>query len=88
MPEPKTFQPQTAGTAGTLPALYARWIEAIINGSLPVEIEATCSDCAMCSRSGEPDDPEQNFFDKGSKCCTYTPTLSNFMAGAILGSVN
>ena len=85
MPEPKTFQPQTAGTAGTLPALYARWIEAIINGSLPVEIEATCSDCAMCSRSGEPDDPEQNFFDKGSKCCTYTPTLSNFMAGAILG---
>ena len=85
MPESNTFQSQAAGTAGSLPALYVRWIEAIIPGfSLPVEIVATCSDCAMCSRSGDPDDTEQIFFDKGSKCCTYTPTLTNFMAGAIL----
>ena len=84
MPETKTLQPQAAARPATLPALYARWIEAILRGPLPVETEATCSDCAMCSRSGEPDDTEQNFFDKGSKCCTYTPALSNFMAGAIL----
>jgi hypothetical protein len=65
--------------------VYARWIEAIIQGSLPEEIEATCSDCAMCSRPVEPVETEQFFFDRGSKCCTYTPTLSNFMIGAILG---
>ena len=81
----KTFQPHAGDAAGTLPALYARWVEAIIHGSLPVETEATCSDCVMCSRSAEPAHTEQFFFDKGSKCCTYTPTLSNFMAGAILG---
>jgi hypothetical protein len=85
MPAPKMFQQQAMGTAGTLPALYARWIEAIIQGPLPVETEATCSDCVMCSRTGEPADTEQFFFDSGSKCCTYTPTLSNFVVGAILG---
>ncbi len=84
-PTPKTFRPQVADAAGTLPALYARWIEAIIQGPLPVEIEATCSDCVMCARPGESIDTVQYFFDKGSKCCTYTPTLSNFMIGAILG---
>ena len=85
MTVPKTFQMQERCAAGTLPALYARWVEAIIHGTLPVETEATCSDCVMCSRPGQPVDNEQFFFDKGSKCCTYTPTLSNFMIGAILG---
>jgi len=84
MPAPQTFQPQAAGAAGTLPTLYASWFKAIINGSLPVESEATCSKCVMCSRPGEPADTEQYFFNNASKCCTYTPTLSNFMAGAIL----
>ena len=64
MPASKTFQPQAPGTAETLPALYARWIEAIIQDSLPEEIEATCNDCVMCSRPGESVDTEQFFFDK------------------------
>jgi hypothetical protein len=85
MPASNIFQPQAPGKAETLPALYARWIEAIIHGPLPDEIEATCNDCVMCSRPGESGETEQFFFDKGSKCCTYTPTLSNFMVGAILG---
>ena len=33
----------------------------------------------------QPVDTEQFFFDRGSKCCTYTPTLANFMVGALLG---
>ncbi len=81
---PKQFLPRATGSAGTLPALYSRWIETVIQGPLPVEIEATCSDCVMCSKGGESVATEQFYFDQGSKCCTYTPTLSNFMTGAIL----
>lgn len=71
-------------TIGNLPSLYSNWFVAILPGPLPVEIEATCSDCAMCLQSGEPDSAELIFFDRDSKCCSYSPTLSNFMLGAIL----
>jgi len=67
-----------------LPTLYQRWTEAILPGPLPVEVEATCSKCAMCPPQGEKVSNARLFFDSGSKCCTYSPGLPNFMAGAIL----
>ena len=67
-----------------LPELYARWIAAILPGPPPVENEAMCTDCAMCPRTGETISSDWIFFDHGSKCCTYTPSLPNFLAGAIL----
>lgn len=85
MPAPNAFHSQPTDAAGTLPALYASWIEAIIPGPLPEESEAMCSNCVMCSQSGEPVNTEQFFFNNQSKCCTYSPTLSNFMVGALLG---
>ncbi|MCB2148154.1 MAG: hypothetical protein KQI81_16885 [Deltaproteobacteria bacterium] len=85
-PASQSFRPSGVDTVGTLPVLYARWIEAILPpGPLPVEIEATCTDCAMCARPGEPVGAGRIFFDSASKCCTYTPGLPNFLAGAILG---
>ncbi len=83
-PTGNTLQPHSDGAAGNLPPLFARWIESIIPGPLPEESEATCSNCVMCSRTGEPHDGEQFFFNHVSKCCTYTPSLANFMAGSIL----
>lgn len=76
--------PVTIDPIGNLPLLYSRWLGAILPGPLPVEIEATCSDCAMCQGPGDQDPAGQLFFDKDCKCCTYSPTLSNFMVGAIL----
>jgi hypothetical protein len=84
MSEPKAIYPNTAQTTISLPVVYDRWIKAIIQAPLPEESEATCDNCVMCSCSGEPVDNDQSFFDNNTKCCTYTPTLSNFMVGAIL----
>jgi len=84
-PAQKTFQSPVTGTEGVMPALYARWIEAVVHGPLPEESEATCSNCVMCPRSDQHSGTDQFFFDKISKCCTYTPTLANFIVGAILG---
>jgi hypothetical protein len=84
LPAPKTSPRPVVDTIGTLPALYARWLETILPGPLPVEIEATCSDCAMCPRPGEEDIADRLFFTKDSKCCTYSPSLPNFLAGSIL----
>ncbi len=67
-----------------LPTFYQKWIEAILPGPLPVEIEATCSECAMCPPQDEKVSDDQLVFDSGSKCCTYSPGLPNFMVGSIL----
>ena len=78
-------QPPSSMTSNTaLPILYKRWTEAILPGPLPVEIEATCSQCAMCPPPGELVSDDRLFFDSGSKCCTYSPGLPNFMVGSIL----
>lgn len=64
-----------------LPALYARWVEAIVGGALPRESHATCDRCAMCASAG----PAGSIpFDAATKCCTYVPVLPNFVTGAVL----
>jgi len=80
----KSFQSSTSELTGPLPAIYTRWIDAVIHGPLPVESEATCSNCVMCSSSDQHSGTDQVYFDRISKCCTYTPTLANFIVGAIL----
>ncbi len=68
--------------AGVLPPLYEPWVEEVVGGPLPVESRATCSSCAMLPRGGV-DDPDEPF-DPSTKCCTYTPFLPSFLAGAVL----
>ena len=77
--------------AAQLPALYHPWVEALLGGAIPAEIDATCSNCAMLPDQGDP--PETNaagtptaslFFDPRVKCCTYVPALPNFLVGRIL----
>jgi hypothetical protein len=62
-----------------LPPLYARWIEGLLGAPVPAETDATCADCTMCR---EP--PATERFDAKTRCCTYTPTIPNFLVGAIL----
>jgi hypothetical protein len=65
--------------------MYAPWIEAILGGPPPEERHATYSACAMC----EPTNASTmtavlTTFDPATKCCTYVPTLPNFLVGMIL----
>jgi hypothetical protein len=63
---------------GGLPPLYARWMAELLAGPIPDETAATCDRCAMCvpdaARSFRPD----------TKCCTFLPTLHNFLVGRVL----
>ena len=68
-----------------LPPLYSRWIDQVLAGGIPEETAATCSDCAMCAKDGEDHSGSGFFFNPETKCCTYVPTLPNYLAGRILG---
>jgi hypothetical protein len=67
-----------------LPPLYAGWMAELLDGGIPVETEATCESCAMCGSGVGAAAPGQVRFDPRTKCCTYLPTLPNFLVGAVL----
>lgn len=67
-----------------LPPLYARWVGELLRGSIPQETEATCDDCAMCDTNSAAANPTGFFFEPSIKCCTFVPTLHNFIIGRIL----
>lgn len=66
------------------PPLYARWMKDLLEGPIPDETVATCSDCSMCRIPGVAKDRSDFFYDRRTKCCTYRPTLANFLVGRIL----
>jgi len=66
-----------------LPPLTARWLSEALPDALPSETAATCNDCAMKAKPGEPLDPSAEYFNEG-KCCTYLPHVYNFAAGGVL----
>lgn len=71
-----------------LPPLYDGWITELVGGGIPRESRATCDDCAMWAKPGEAPPPPGSqtfFFDPIIKCCTWIPTLQNFLVGRILG---
>jgi len=74
-----------AGTpdGAELPLLYGPWIEALLGGAVPAEAAASCDRCAMLAQPGSRTDGDL-FFDPRSKCCTYVPSLPNFLVGRIL----
>lgn len=69
-----------------LPPLYARWISGLLEKPIPEETMATCHDCVMCRPGHDHGKTSEKaaFFDPVVKCCTYIPTLPNFLVGAIL----
>ena len=68
-----------------LPPLYAKWVEELLGGAIPREERASCNNCAM-QPGPKPAymASKQRFFDPVIKCCTYLPTLYNFLVGRIL----
>ena len=70
-------------TPGPLPPRYSEWMDRVVPGPIPDETVATCDDCAMCAPAGTTG--SERFYDPGTKCCTYVPSLPNFVVGRILG---
>jgi hypothetical protein len=70
--------------AEILPPLYAAWLRDILTGPIPAETEATCDSCAMCRKAGEATISGRIYFKPDVKCCTFIPTLPNFLVGLIL----
>lgn len=69
-----------------LPAAHRRFFPAIYDQPAITESRATCSDCAMCPKGEVPADSAaaQIAFKPNLKCCTYHPTIPNFLVGAVL----
>ncbi len=55
-------------------------MNAALDRPLPNETRATCDRCAMCEGVA----PEMTAFNPATKCCTYTPSLPNFLVGRVL----
>jgi Fe-S-cluster containining protein len=70
--------------APVLPPLYAGWAQAFLDGLVPDEPASTCGACAMACPSAEAATAHAARFRADAKCCTYLPTLWNFLAGAAL----
>ncbi|MES2642353.1 MAG: hypothetical protein V4850_22915 [Myxococcota bacterium] len=64
----------------SLPHQAGAWIEALLGAPVPDEPRSTCSDCAMC----RPVNPATPAFSPSVKCCTFQPSLPNFLVGAAL----
>ena len=64
----------------TIPPLYAPWLRDIVGGPIPAETRATCDRCVMLPTEGSA--PDAVFFSPITKCCTYQPTIPNFLAAA------
>lgn len=72
----------------SLPPLYAGWMVALLGGEIPTEREATCDDCAMCAGPDSAPAQSLTFFSPDTKCCTYQPSLPNFLVGRIVSDTS
>ncbi|HEX7898911.1 MAG TPA: hypothetical protein VF950_14205 [Planctomycetota bacterium] len=64
-----------------LPPLHARWMSNLLPAPIPRETKAACGDCVMCPGKGA--EPEEAFAPE-TKCCTFVPSIPNFLAGRAL----
>lgn len=73
-----------------LPAFYRRFLpEYIAAEPVQSETKATCANCAMCKTAETPQlHDRQEFFRPDAKCCTYHPSLPNFLIGGLLQDPN
>lgn len=77
----------SASLRSHLPEVYRSRLPAFFDRPPIVETRATCSDCAMCDKAGPAEAVAPvggGFFRPEVKCCSYHPTLPNFLAGAAL----
>jgi Fe-S-cluster containining protein len=64
----------------TLPPVYRGLLPAVFDEPAPPEPRASCDHCAMC----EGGEHQAVTFLPSTKCCTFSPQLPNYLAGALL----
>ena len=84
IPDPPKAAALPGADASVLTRLYDAWMKDVVP-ELPHEPDATCANCAMLQKS--PDD-EGTFFSPSTKCCTYLPSLPNYLVGMILADAD
>ena len=70
-----------------MPALYGARLPPLFDRPVIDETRATCARCAMCDQGGDSAagaQLETGFFQPDVKCCSYHPTLPNYLVGAAL----
>jgi hypothetical protein len=69
-----------------LPAIYGPLLPDFFDRPAIEERRATCDDCAMCNKGAATVKPElvASFFRPDIKCCSYHPTVPNYLIGAVL----
>ena len=67
-----------------LPELFHQFLPDIFSREIPAEIFTDCTNCHMiCGSRAELGLDESKPFAPDTKCCTYSPQFSNFLAGAV-----
>lgn len=67
------------------PTLYRPFLPDFFKEPAPREEKATCDNCAMVRKDGEPPAADEvSYFRPDAKCCTYQPKLPSYLVGAIL----
>jgi hypothetical protein len=68
-----------------MPLLYGARLPELFDRPIIEETRATCARCAMCDHTGAAaSDGDTGFFEPDVKCCSYHPTLPNYLVGAAL----
>jgi Fe-S-cluster containining protein len=67
-----------------LPPIYKDLLSPEFDRPVVHETRATCDDCEMCDKGTMPPGVEAVYFRPDTKCCTYHPSLANYLVGAIL----
>ncbi len=66
------------------PPIYKSILSEIFDEPTIVEARATCDNCEMCDKGTMPSSVNAVFFGKDLKCCTYHPSLPNYLVGSVL----
>lgn len=67
-----------------LPKVYEHLLPSFFDLPVVDEPRATCDSCAMCDKGQNPSTVSAAFFRPDIKCCTYYPTLPNYLVGSAL----
>lgn len=74
----------SAGEAEPITGVYGEWARALFPEPVPREQRATCSACPMVTPDPAVTSRALPVFSPVVKCCTYLPSLPNYLVGSIL----
>src|SRR5262245_27168269 len=67
-----------------LPPIYHPLLPSFFDVTPPAEEKATCHACVMVPPAGMEAPAGVAYFRPDTKCCTYHPTLANYLVGGLL----